>query len=143
MGKNIVIIGTVNTKGDQLRFLKEKIESRGHKAILMDISMGGRPAFQADITPEEIAGLVGKDIEEIRASKDRLTITNAMSAGAQQKALDLLSRRELDGIVSLGGSTIALVASQVMSKLPLKNEIVKPAALRLMLVVFILKVSTI
>jgi uncharacterized protein (UPF0261 family) len=118
MGKNIVIIGTVNTKGDQLSLLKERIESRGHRAILMDISMGGPPAFQADITPEEIAGLVSKDIEEIRASKDRLTITNAMSAGAQQKALDLLSQGELDGIVSLGGSTIALVASQVMSKLP-------------------------
>ncbi|MEE9612619.1 MAG: Tm-1-like ATP-binding domain-containing protein [Desulfatiglandales bacterium] len=118
MGKNIVIIGTVNTKGDQLSFLKERIESRGHRAILMDISMGGHPAFQADVTPEEIAGLVGKDIEEIRTSKDRLTITNAMSAGAQQKALDLLSKEELDGIVSLGGSTIALIASQVMSKLP-------------------------
>lgn len=118
MGKNIVIIGTINTKGDQLSFLKERIESRGHRAILMDISMGRPPAFQADITPEEIAGLVGKDIEKIRASKDRLTITNAMSAGAQQKALDLLSQGELDGIVSLGGSTIALVASQVMSKLP-------------------------
>ncbi len=118
MGKKIVIIGTVNTKADQLGFLKERIESRGHKAILMDISMGGRPAFQADITPEEIAGLAGKDIEEIRASKDRLSITNAMTAGAQQKALDLLSRGELDGIVSLGGTTIALIGSQVMSKLP-------------------------
>jgi uncharacterized protein (UPF0261 family) len=118
MDKKIVIIGTVNTKADQLGFLKERIESRGHKAILMDISMGGPPAFQADITPDEIAGLAGKDIEEIRASKDRLSITNAMTAGAQQKALDLLSRGELDGIVSLGGATIALVASQVMSKLP-------------------------
>jgi len=118
MEKKIVIIGTVNTKGDQLGFLKERIESRGHKAILMDISMGGHPAFQADITPEEIAGLAGKDIEEIRASKDRLTITKAMTAGAQQKALDLLSRGELDGIVSLGGASIALISSQVMSKLP-------------------------
>ena len=131
MEKKIVIIGTVNTKGDQLGFLKEKIESRGHKAILMDISMGGRPAFQADITPEEIAGLAGKDIEEIRASKDRLSITNAMTAGAQQKALDLLSRRELDGIVSLGGTTIALIASQVMSKLPfgIPKVISVPAAM--------------
>jgi uncharacterized protein (UPF0261 family) len=118
MGKKIVIIGTVDTKGDQLRFLKERIESRGHEAILMDISMGGDPSYQADITSEEIARLAGKDIEAIRASKDRLTITNAMSAGAQQKTLDLLSRGELHGIVSLGGSTIALIASQVMSKLP-------------------------
>ena len=118
MKKKIVIIGTADTKGDQLRVLKDRIESRGHETILMDISMGGHSSYQADITPEEIAGLAGKDIEEIRASKDRLTITNAMSAGAQQKALDLLSKGELHGIVSLGGSTIALIASQVMSKLP-------------------------
>ncbi len=130
MKKKIVIIGTVDTKGDQLRFLKERIESRGHEAILMDISMGGDPSYQADITSEEIAGLAGKDIEAIRASKDRLTITNAMSAGAQQKALDLLSRRDLHGIVSLGGSTIALIASQVMSKLPfgIPKVIAVPAA---------------
>jgi uncharacterized protein (UPF0261 family) len=130
MKKKIVIIGTVDTKGDQLRFLKERIESRGHEAILMDISMGGDPPYQADITSEEIAGLAGKDIEAIRASRDRLTITNAMSAGAQQKALDLLSRGELDGIVSLGGSTIALIASQVMSKLPfgIPKVIAVPAA---------------
>ncbi len=118
MKKKIVIIGTVDSKGDQLQFLKERIGSRGHEAILMDISMGEKPSFQADITPEEIAALAGKDIEQIRASKDRLTITNAMTAGAQQKALDLLSQKKLDGIVSLGGSTIALIASQVMSKLP-------------------------
>jgi uncharacterized protein (UPF0261 family) len=118
MKKKIVIIGTADTKGDQLRFLKERIESRGHGAILMDISMGGDTASQADITPQEIAGLAGKDIQEIRTSKDRLTITSAMSSGAQQKALDLLSQGQLHGIVSLGGSTIALIASQVMSKLP-------------------------
>ena len=63
MGKKIVIIGTVDTKGDQLRFLKERIASRGHEAILMDISMGGDPSYEADITCQEIARLAGKDIE--------------------------------------------------------------------------------
>jgi uncharacterized protein (UPF0261 family) len=88
-----------------LRFLKEQIESSGHEAVLMDISMGADTACQADITPQEIAGLAGKDIEVIRVSKDRLSITNVMSSGGQQKALDILSKGELDGIVSLGGST--------------------------------------
>jgi uncharacterized protein (UPF0261 family) len=41
-----------------------------------------------------------------------------MTAGVQQKSLDLLSRGRLDGIVALGGSTIALLGSRVMSKLP-------------------------
>lgn len=117
-GKKIVIIGSTDTKGNELRFLKDKIESRGHKGILMDISMGSRPTFEADVTPREIASLVGKDIDEFIDSKDRLTVTNLMTAGVQQKSLDLLSQRELDGIVALGGSTMALVGSRVMSKLP-------------------------
>jgi uncharacterized protein (UPF0261 family) len=131
MAGTILIIGTVDTKGEQLRFLKEKIESRGHRAILMDISMGGRPAFEADITPREIAGLAGKKVEDLMASRDRLSATNAMRAGAQQKALDLLSQGNLQGIVALGGSTMALIGSRIMSKLPfgIPKVIATPAAM--------------
>ena len=131
MGKKIVILGTVDTKGEQLRFIKERVASRGHEPILMDLSMGGLPGFQADITPHEIAGLVGKKLEELTASRDRLSVTNLMTAGAQQKALDLLSRGALHGIVALGGATMALIGSQVMSKLPfgIPNVIATPAAM--------------
>jgi len=131
MGKNVLILGTVDTKGEQLRFLKEKIASRGHETVLMDLSMGGHPSFQADITPREIASLVGKNLEEINVSRDRFAAVDAMSAGAQQKALDLLSQDSLDGIVALGGATMALIGSQVMSKLPfgIPKVIATPAAM--------------
>src|SRR5512136_1056545 len=131
MGKKIVILGTVDTKGEQLRFLKERIASRGLDPILMDLSMGDHPGFQADITPQEIAGLVGKNLEELTASKDRLSVTNLMTAGAQQKAMDLLSRGNLHGMVALGGATMALIGSQVMQKLPfgVPKVIATPAAM--------------
>jgi len=131
MGKKVLILGTTNTKAEQLRFLKEKITSRGHEATLMDLSMGGYPSFQADITPREIASLVGKSLEEIVASKDRFAVVDTMRAGAQQKALDLLSQERLDGIVALGGATMALIGSQVMSKLPfgIPKVIATPAAM--------------
>jgi len=131
MAKKIVILGTVDTKGEQLRFLKDRITSRGHEAILMDLSMGGHPGFVADVTSKEIAGLAGKNLEELIVSKDRLSVTNTMSAGARQKALDLLSRNSLDGVVALGGATMALIASQVMSKLPfgIPKVIATPAAM--------------
>ena len=131
MAKKILILGTMNTKGEQLRFLKEKIASRGHEPVLMDLSMGSHPSFQADITPSEIASLVGKNLEEIIASRDRLAVVDAMSTGAQQKALELLSQGYLDGIVALGGATMALIGSQVMSKLPfgIPKVIATPAAM--------------
>jgi uncharacterized protein (UPF0261 family) len=130
MKKQIVIIGSVDTKGEQLRYLKEKICARGHQALLMDVSMGGHGSFHADITAEEIARLGGKDIRDVIHSKDRFDITNAMTRGAQQKALELLSRGELHGVVSLGGATITLLGSQVMSTLPfgIPKVIAVPAA---------------
>lgn len=131
MGKKIVIMGTTDTKGEQLQYLKEKITLRRHEAIMMDLSMGGDPNFQADITPREIANLAGKNLEDLITSKDRFAVTNAMSAGAQQKALDLISQGRLDGIVALGGATMALIGSQVMSKLPfgIPKVIGTPAAM--------------
>ena len=129
--KNILIIGTLDTKGDQILFLKELIAKRGHRAIVMDLSMGGEPKFQAEIPPDEIAHLGGKNLKDLIHSKDRFGVTNAMTLGAQQKALDLLSRGDLNGVVALGGATMALMASQVMSKLPfgIPKVIGTPAAM--------------
>ncbi|MDR3568658.1 MAG: Tm-1-like ATP-binding domain-containing protein [Syntrophobacteraceae bacterium] len=131
MGKKIVVLGTMNTKGEQLQFLKEEIASRGHEALLMDLSMGGHSDIEADIAPQEIAQLMGRNFEELTSSKDRAAVTDIMSSGAIQKALELLSRDCLHGIVALGGSTMALMGSQVMSKLPfgIPKVIATPAAM--------------
>jgi uncharacterized protein (UPF0261 family) len=131
MAKKIVVLGTMDTKGEQLEFLKEEIVSRGHEAFLMDLSMGGRSDIRADIPPQEIARLRGKNFEELMSSKDRAVVTEIMSSGAIQKALELLSRDCLHGIVAMGGSTMALLGSQVMSKLPfgIPKVIATPAAM--------------
>ncbi len=67
-----------NAKGEQLRFLKERIESRGHRGILMDISIGGTPAFEVDITPEEIANLAGKEIEGVDCNLEDMDTARAL-----------------------------------------------------------------
>jgi uncharacterized protein (UPF0261 family) len=116
--KKIVILCTLDTKGEQVRYLREKVEAKGHKAILMDLSTGDIPPFEAEVTPAEIANLAGKKIEHLRIAKDRSVVIEAMIDGAQQKALELFSRGELDGIVALGGATMAIMGSHVMQKLP-------------------------
>jgi len=131
MGKKIVILGTMDTKGKQLQFLKEKISKYGHEPILMDLSMGGRSHLQADIPSQEISWLGGMEFEKLIASKDRLSVTNTMGKGALQKTLALLSEDSLHGIVALGGSSMALLGSKVMSKLPfgIPKVIATPAAM--------------
>ena len=129
--KSIVIIGTCDTKGEQLAHVREVIASRGHQPILMDISMGGASTTQADIGPDAIAARVGSDIGMLRKSRDRAPVTDAMTNGAIQVALDLLSQNRIHGIVALGGATIALIGARVMSRLPfgIPKLIATPAAM--------------
>jgi uncharacterized protein (UPF0261 family) len=118
MSKTIIIIGSLDTKGEQLQYLKDRIAARGHRALVMDVSMGSRSEFTGDITPQEIVGAVGKDIAEIMGSGDRLFKTDVMTEGAKRKMLDLLAREEVDGAVALGGATIALLGARAMQGLP-------------------------
>ena len=114
----IVILGTLDTKGEHLQFLKEKIEGRGHRALMMDLSIGSRPAFRADITADEIARLAGHDIDSLIAGHDRTFSADVMISGARKKVAELLSKGELDGIVAMGGASMALTGQRIMSTLP-------------------------
>lgn len=118
MRKKIVILGTSDTKKDQLAFLMEKIIQRGHEAIFMDLAMGGPARLPSEVSPPEIAREGGKRLEDLVVSKDRYFVTNVMSQGGQKKVLELLSQDRIDGVVALGGATMALLASQIMTRLP-------------------------
>ena len=129
--KKIVVLGTLDTKGEQIGFLKDHIAQEGHKAIVFDLSMGGTPLFEADVTPQEIAQAGGKDIEEIKSSTDRATITQAMQAGAIEKIRQLFSDGNVDGIIAAGGISMAITGSNIMRAIPfgVPKIIVCPAAM--------------
>ena len=116
--KNVVVIGTLDTKGEELLFLKQQIERRHCGVIVIDVSMGGEPLFEADVGPAEIARLGGKTIEEIRLSNDRDSVTQVMEKGAMEKVKQLYSAGEAGGIMAVGGSTMALFGAHVMKLLP-------------------------
>ena len=116
--KTVVIIGTLDTKEEYLVDLKARVERRGHRAVLMDISTGSVPPFDGDITCEDIAKLAGRRIEEIRESRNRPEIAQIMENGAIIKVQELYAAGKLDAIVSLGGVTLASIGAHIMKALP-------------------------
>lgn len=131
MEKSIVIVGTSDTKGEQLALLREKIRARGNRPVLIDISMGGQPTIDAEVAPREIAEMVGKTIDEILNSTDRRICTDIMTEGALNKSFALLAKGELDGIVAMGGTSMGLIGARIMAKLPfgIPKVIATPAAM--------------
>jgi uncharacterized protein (UPF0261 family) len=116
--KSVIVLGTLDTKGEEIQFLKQQLERKHCRTIIIDVSMGGQPLFKADVEPAEIARLGGKTIEEIRLSKDRDLVNQIMERGAMEKVKQLYSAGEVGGIMAAGGSTMALFGAQVMKLLP-------------------------
>jgi uncharacterized protein (UPF0261 family) len=116
--KSVVVMGTLDTKGEEILFLKQQIERKHCAVIVIDVSMGGQPSSKSDVGPEEIARLGGSTIEEVRASKDRDWLTQVMEKGAMEKVRQLYAAGEVGGIMAIGGSTMALFGARVMKQLP-------------------------
>jgi len=119
MPRSILIVSSLDTKCQEVKFLQELIEQRGHKTLLLDMSTRGMPAIQVDISCEEVARAAGRNIEEIRTSiKSRSEITSLMIEGAIKKTMELYQEGQLDGIVGVGGVSNTGMATDIMKALP-------------------------
>jgi len=123
MPKTIVIPVTLDTKGEETQFVREEIEKRGHRTLVIDVGVMGTPRAKADISREEVADAGGESLESLRreaeAGADRTEATNVMIAGLEDIVRRLHREGNLDGIISLGGSTGTAIGTAAMRALPI------------------------
>jgi uncharacterized protein (UPF0261 family) len=118
MPKSVLVISTLDTKGQETLYLKDKLSAIGLTPILMDISGRGSDIADIDIPAARVAEAGGGSFEEIQSSRDRTRITNIMMAGGSHLAKELLKDGKLNGVIGIGGSTGSLMATEVMRSLP-------------------------
>lgn len=118
--KGIVIVCNLDTRGEDIVFVKRLIQDRGHEAMLLDFSMEEPPPFPGDIRTEAVALRGGLSIEVVREKyrSDRDAATSNQIAGAAAIVGDLLKQGRVHGIIGIGGGTATLVATSVMKRLP-------------------------
>lgn len=116
--KGILIIATLDTKGAETGYLRDKIRDLGKKPIVLDISMKRQDEAEADIPSEEVARAGGSSLTEIHASTDRVAIQKAMIGGTVKIARELVEAGRVHGVIGIGGSTGSLMATDVMRALP-------------------------
>ena len=120
---SIVIIGMVDEREGALTLIKDRIEKRGHKALLIDISIGTGAvvsSLQADVSAEEVAQMAGRTIKELKAmlATERDQATSLMADGLMKKVIDLRRTGELEGIIAIAGMTGTLLSMPAMKALP-------------------------
>jgi uncharacterized protein (UPF0261 family) len=117
--KTVLLIGTVDTKSDELSFLNQKLLSLGAQVVLMDVGVMTSATFIAQISNAEVALAASSTIELVRASDDENSAMQIMAQGSATIALRLYTEGKIQGVLALGGSMGTDLALEVASALPL------------------------
>jgi uncharacterized protein (UPF0261 family) len=115
----ILIVGTADTKADELHFMQRCIEAEGGQAAVMDVGVLGTPSFAPAVPNTQVAAAAGTTLAEIAALGDENEAMKKMAEGAVRVALELYRDGEVQGLISLGGTMGTDQALDVTAALPL------------------------
>jgi uncharacterized protein (UPF0261 family) len=118
MSKTVVVVGALDTKGQEFKFVKDLIEAQGLKTLTVDFGILGEPFFAADISRAEVAKAGGGDLAHLRSGEHKDLGMKTMSAGLAIVVRKLYDDGKLDGIIGMGGSGGTSIASGAMRALP-------------------------
>jgi uncharacterized protein (UPF0261 family) len=119
MAKTIALLGALDTKGAEYRFVRQCIEQRGHRALVIDVGVLSPPAFAPDIGRETVARAGGGDARALCDKQDRGEAVAVMSRGAAALLPQLYAEGGFDAVLALGGTGGTSVACAAMRALPL------------------------
>jgi uncharacterized protein (UPF0261 family) len=117
--RTAVLVGTLDTKGLEYAYLRDRLVELGLEVILVDAGIIGEPLVQPHITREEVAAAVGADVSALAAAGDRGVAVETMARGAAEVAARLHAEGRLDVIGALGGSGGSAIATTAMRRLPI------------------------
>ncbi len=117
--KNILVIGTFDTKNDELKYLSQQIQKLGGNVTKMDVSVLGNPIVEVDISKDDIAKAANSSIKEAISFNDENKAMQVMAKGASKLTYNLYSDQKIDGVIILGGTMGTDLALDVCNTLPI------------------------
>ena len=115
----ILVVGTYDTKDDELNYMARVIRDQGGRVLTMDVSVLGDPSAPTDFSKHDVAGAGGHTIQEAIDAGDENVAMQIMARGAATLAARLHAEGRFDGVVVLGGSMGTDLALDVCAALPL------------------------
>lgn len=113
IGRTVLVAGTFDTKGKELRFIADRLKALGLPVRTVDLSTSGKPT-SADVPAMQVAGM------HARGSSAVFTNDRGGSVSAMAEAFERWIEREprIGGVISAGGSGGTTLATAGMRVLP-------------------------
>jgi len=118
MPKTIAILATLDTKAAEANLMREEIQTLGGNALIIDIGVVGDPGISADISRSEVISAGGGSLEKLLEKPSRDESTPFVTNGAKKILIDLITKGEIHGVVTLGGTQGTSTCAPVLQALP-------------------------
>jgi uncharacterized protein (UPF0261 family) len=119
MPKTVALIGTLDTKGPEIAYLRDRCQDLGLETLVIDSGILGGPLdIEPDFSREVVAEAAGSSIDTIRQAGSRGAAVHEMMKGVRQVVLDLYAEGRLHGVACLGGAEGAVLGAHAMQALP-------------------------
>jgi uncharacterized protein (UPF0261 family) len=119
MKKSILIVGTFDTKVEELNFIKDQISARGLPVRTLDAGVLGPSPADVDVPNERVAAAGGQSLAELLRLRDRGHAVANMAKGAARITRELYDAGEISAVISLGGGAGTVIGTTAMRTLPL------------------------
>ena len=117
--KTVLLIGSLDTKGEEYAYLRESLRVRHLSVHTMDFSVMEDPsAFVPDISAADVAEAGGSSLEALRKHRNRGEAMDVMTAGVRKLTRDMFDKGFFHGVMGMGGGGGTAVISAAMRELP-------------------------
>jgi uncharacterized protein (UPF0261 family) len=116
--RTVVLVGTLDTKGDEYAYLRDRLRLHGVNTLLVDAGTLDPPRTEPDIDRHEVAAASGVDLDELARARDRGRAVSAMASAAAALVKRLYDEGRCDGVLAAGGSGNTAIATAAMQALP-------------------------
>jgi len=115
----IALMGTFDTKGIELLFVRDKLTQLGARVRLVDLSTySERGEYSPDHPSSQLVALTGRTFEEV-AALPKAEAADVIIEGAQNLLQKWVENTEVDGAIALGGGSGTAMACAIFRSLPL------------------------
>jgi len=118
MTRYVFILGSLDTKGAEVDFLRQRVLAEGGEPLVVDTGVLGEDSIAANIDRQAVARAGGASITELIEAGDKSRALVVMADGASHLLGEYLERGELGGVLSIGGSRGTALGTRVMQTLP-------------------------
>ncbi len=119
MTKTVVLIGTLDTKGPEMAYLRDRLQALGLSTTVIDSGILGEPLdIVPDIDHGQAATYGGTTIDALQKAGSRGKAVAGMREALRNLTLTLYEKGELDAVVSMGGAEGAVMGAAAMMVLP-------------------------